>query len=412
MKDIIKKYTCRLCNSKKLSRLFNLCKTPLANNLAFNKNSSLTAKKFPLNLMICNSCKHVQLEHVVNANNLYKKYFYMSGISASFTKHFENFANELSKNNKKTYKTKVLEIGSNDCTLLNFFKKNNCITVGIEPAKNLWIKTKYRHHIINGFYNSKINNTLKKKYGFFDIIVANNVFAHIDNLKLVFNLLKKVMHQRTIIVVEISYLLDVIKKNLFDTIYHEHLDYHSIKPINQFLKSLDLKIINIKKLNIHGGSVRLYITKTSNEFINNKKILNKLLQEEKNNGLYKKLTYKKFFKDLYNQKKNLKNFFTQYKNYKIYGYGAPAKAVTLINFFQLNHNNINLLVDDSKIKQKKYIPGTEIKIYDAKVLESSPPDIIMILAWNVYEDIIKKIKKYKKIKFAIVPLPKFKVIKL
>ena len=253
MKDIIKKYTCRLCNSKKLSRLFNLCKTPLANNLAFNKNSSLTAKKFPLNLMICNSCKHVQLEHVVNANNLYKKYFYMSGISASFTKHFENFANELSKNNKKTYKTKVLEIGSNDCTLLNFFKKNNCITVGIEPAKNLWIKTKYRHHIINGFYNSKINNTLKKKYGFFDIIVANNVFAHIDNLKLVFNLLKKVMHQRTIIVVEISYLLDVIFEFFYkDNLLDKNIYFHHQKLVSSFLLNNYILIQkNLPDLNYH-----------------------------------------------------------------------------------------------------------------------------------------------------------------
>ena len=261
MNYIIKKKECRLCGSSRLIRLFNLCNSPLANNLAVTKKTSLEANYFPLNLMFCNNCKHVQLEHVINPKKPYFNYLYMTGISNQFRIHFKDYAYSVLKKFNYSSNPKVLEIGSNDCTLLNYFKENNCKTVGIEPAKNLWKKTKNNHEIINSFYNKKINNYLKKKYVSFDIIIGNNVFAHIDQIKSTFISLKELMHDQSVIVLEVSYLLDVINKKLFDTIYHEHLDYHSITPLIPFFKKIGFKIIDAKRITMHGGSIRLCIAK-------------------------------------------------------------------------------------------------------------------------------------------------------
>ena len=412
MPQIKKKKDCRLCGSKKIRNIFNLCNSPLANNLSINIKTSLKTKKYPLNLMICKNCKHVQLGHVVNEKKLYKNYFYMTGISKQFRDHFKNYADSTLKLFNANSNLKILEIGSNDCTLLDNFKKKRFTTVGIEPATNLWRLTKNRHKIINGFYDKKTNIKLLKKYKSFDIILANNVFAHIDNIKQIFLLLKKLMHDKSIIIFEVSYLLDVIKKKLFDTIYHEHLDYHSIEPLVSFFKKIDLKIIDLKKISTHGGSIRIYIAKNSTVRLVKTKKIYTFIENEKKNGVNKESTIVKMFNKLEVEKFKLENFFQKIKGNVVYGYGAPAKAVTLINYFNLNEENINLIIDDSKLKQNKYIPGSKIIITNSRILYSKPPKYIIILAWNIYKDILAKLKNFKNIGYIVIPLPKFRLIKL
>ena len=362
--------------------------------------------------MICKNCKHVQLGHVVNEKKLYKNYFYMTGISKQFRDHFKNYADSTLKLFNANSNLKILEIGSNDCTLLDNFKKKRFTTVGIEPATNLWRLTKNRHKIINGFYDKKTNIKLLKKYKSFDIILANNVFAHIDNIKQIFLLLKKLMHDKSIIIFEVSYLLDVIKKKLFDTIYHEHLDYHSIEPLVSFFKKIDLKIIDLKKISTHGGSIRVYIAKNSTVRLAKTKKIYTFIKNEKKNGVNKESTIVKMFNKLEVEKFKLENFFQKIKGNVVYGYGAPAKAVTLINYFNLNEENINLIIDDSKLKQNKYIPGSKIIITNSRILYSKPPKYIIILAWNIYKDILAKLKNFKNIGYIVIPLPKFRLIKL
>ena len=406
------KKRCRLCNSVNLTKIVNLCNSPLANNLALTEKDSLKENYFPLNLMFCTNCKHVQLQHVINANKLYKNYLYMTGVSNQFKIHFQNYAKIALKKFKKNDNINILEIGSNDCTLLDFFKSTKCKTVGVEPAKNLWQKTKRRHKIINSFYDKKTNAILMKNYSSFDLILANNVFAHIDDLSSTFKLLKDLMHNDSIIIFEVSYLLDVLRKKLFDTIYHEHLDYHSVMPLIPFFNKMQLKIIDLENVSMHGGSIRVFVTKKKSKRVVNHNKINRLIKQEKNYGLNNKITFTDFYKKIKKEKSSLESFFNKIKDDKVYCYGAPAKAVTLINFFELNHNNINLIVDDSKLKQKRYIPGTKIKIYNSKILNTKPPKYIIILAWNVYKDIVNKLKKYNKIKYIVIPLPKFKLIKL
>jgi len=406
------KKRCRLCDSIDLVRVINLCNSPLANNLALTKKDSLKSNFFPLNIMLCKKCKHVQLQHVINAKALYSNYLYMTGVSNEFKIHFKNYSKTALKKINKQKDINILEIGSNDCTLLDYFNTKKYNTVGIEPANNLWQKTRKRHKIINGFYNAKTNKILKKNYSSFDLIFANNVFAHIDDLKSVFKLLTSIMHNNSLVIFEVSYLLDLIRKKLFDTIYHEHLDYHSITPLIAFFNKLHLKIIDIQKIPMHGGSIRVFVAKKKSRRIINHKKINKFIKQEDKYKLKHLSTFINFSNKIEEEKNKLSNFFNKIGNYRIYGYGAPAKAVTLINFFNLNQKNINLIIDDSKLKQKKYIPGSKIKIYNSKILKTKPPKYIVILAWNVYKDILNKIKKYDEIEYAIIPLPKFKIIKL
>ena len=412
MPQIKKKKDCRLCGSKKIRNIFNLCNSPLANNLSININTSLKTKKYPLNLMICKNCKHVQLGHVVNEKKLYKNYFYMTGISKQFRDHFKNYADSTLKLFNANSNLKILEIGSNDCTLLDNFKNKKFTTVGIEPATNLWQLTRNRHKIINGFYDKNTNIRLLKKYKSFDVILANNVFAHIDNIKQVFLLLKKLMHDKSIIIFEVSYFLDVIKKKLFDTIYHEHLDYHSVEPLVSFFKKIDLKIIDLKRISTHGGSIRVYIAKNSTVRLSKTKKIYTFIENEKKIGVNKESAIIKMFNKLELEKFKLERFFQKIKGNVVYGYGAPAKAVTLINYFNLNEENINLIIDDSKLKQNKYIPGSKIIITNSKILYSKPPKYIIILAWNIYKDILEKLKNFKNIDYIVIPLPKFRLIKL
>ena len=412
MKSIIKK-NCRLCNSNRIIKLFNLCDSPLANNLALTKKESLNLKYFPLNLMFCMNCKHIQLQNVIKAEFLYSKYLYMTGVSKQFKNHFKDYSQKIIKEFQIKNKLKILEIGSNDCTLLDYFKKKNHTTIGVEPAKNLWALTNHKHQIYNSFYNEKINQKIKKKYKSVDLIIANNVFAHIDNLKNTFQSLKKILHNEGLITFEVSYLLDVIKFKLFDTIYHEHLDYHSIIPLDKFFKKINFKIINIEKIKTHGGSIRVTLAKKISKRTSNLKKINKLILKEKQNKLDQKSTFLKFFNNIEKEKNRLKLFFKNIQNENIYGYGAPAKAVTLVNYFGLGKTNFKFIIDDSNLKQNKYLPGTEIKIINSKILYSNKEDkVIFILAWNVYEDIMKKIKNYNNIKYAIVPFPKLKIFKL
>ena len=412
MKYIVQKKKCRLCASKKILKVFELCESPLANNLYNNIKSSLNADYFPLNLMLCKNCYHLQLEHVVNSKELFSNYFYMTGISRGFKIHFKKFADDIIKKLGKSSIKNVLEIGSNDCLLLDYFKQKGCKTVGVEPATNLYNLTKKKHRIYNSFYNLKTNKKLIKNFNSFDLILANNVFAHIDNLKLVFSLLKKLMKNKSFIVFEVSYLIDVLNKKLFDTIYHEHLDYHAITPLFPFFQNLKLKIVDIENIPSHGGSIRIYVTKKGNKAKVNKIKLHNFINKEKKIGIKNVETYKKFYNNLIFQRKKIKQYFLKIKGEVVYGYGAPAKAVTMLNFFQLNHKNIKLIIDDSQLKQNKYIPGTKIKICDSKILLSKPPKFIIILAWNLYKDILPRIIKNKELKYIIIPFPNFRIIKI
>ena len=414
-KDCITIKYCRLCNSRKLKKVFDLGKTPLANSYSYEKKSK-KLKRYPLNLNLCDSCGHLQLGHSIKPEKMFRNYLYKTNTSKKNFLHFKNYAKEVSKFFKKK-KIKILDIASNDGTFLGFFNKRNFIRLGIDPAKNLK-KLANRKGIkqIDNFFTKKISNDIKKKYGQFDIITANHVCAHVENLNDFFSGVQNLLTHNGVFIFEVSYRKCVLQKNTFDTIYHEHLDYHALFPISKFIKKFKLKLINFKITDAQGGSLRVYVSKNS-KFKYQKKIDKQLLIERKKFKLFNINTYKKFEKEINKCKKKLNIILKEFnkKNYRIAGYGAAAKTTTLLNYFELSEkNNIKFIFDDNKLKHGLCLPGTSIKILSPNFLNSKEIDILIIFAWNYSDVIIKNIRK--KISFIkrggqfLVPFPKPKII--
>ena len=414
-KDCVLLKCCRLCGNKDIIRVFNLGYTPLANSYS-NKNVSSKLKKYPLGLNLCNGCGHLQLSHSVKPEKMFSNYLYKTNTSYKNFLHFKNYANKIKKKFSRKG-DKILDIASNDGTFLNFFNKKKFFRVGIDPAKNLKKLTTNRGIIqIDDFFTEKTSFKIRKKYQKFDIITANHVCAHVENLNDFFRGVKNLLKDDGIFIFEVSYRGSVLKKNTFDTIYHEHLDYHALSPISKFIKKFNLKLFDFEITEAQGGSLRVYVSKNL-RIRNKKKINNQLIKEKKIYKLFNINTYKIFREKINNCKVQLQRILKDFdkKNYNIAGYGAAAKTTTLLNYFNLNkHKTIKFIFDDNKLKQGLYLPGTQIKILDPRYLFRENLDILIIFAWN-YSDIIiknikKKLKKKKSLKF-LVPFPKPKILK-
>ena len=394
---------CRLCNFNSFNNIIKLNPTPPANNLT-NRKSDLS-KSTPLEVVKCKKCSHVQLRHLVNEDILFKNYNYRTGLSSEFNVHFKNFTKRY---NKILSKGSILEIGSNDATLLNHLSEINENCFGIEPTRNFNKFYKKNIKLVNGFFNS---SNSKKLYnlnkGPFNIIIANNVFAHIEKIQDFTKNISKIMGQNSIFIFEVSYLGDVIKNNYFDTIYHEHMSYHSLQPLIRFFKKYDLNLVDAERIKTHGGSIRAFVSKSTKT----KKSLRlkKLISDERKMRLDKLDTFKVFEKSILNNKKKIINILNKYKNkgYTICGFTAPAKATSLIHFYEIQRF-INCIYDDNGLKQNKYIPGTDIVIKKPKKTKSNSQIIPIIFAWNIQKQIIKKCMEYN-YKKIILPLPHAKI---
>ncbi len=411
-KFIIRK-NCVLCGSKSLKEVLNFKKTPLANSYVSNKNSREIF--FPLVCIHCDNCKHLQLKHLVNPKLLFENYLYVSGTSPVLIDHFKNyFLKILRKKKLNLKKDKILDIACNDGTFLNFFvKKGFSNVVGIEPAKNLReLNTKKKIDIITNFFSFKNSFKIKKKYKSFKIITANNVMAHVPDIRDFSLGVKNILSKDGLFIFEVSYLKNVIEKLTFDTIYHEHMSYHALAPLEIFFESIDMKLIDFDLVKAQGGSIRVYV---GHKNLNaNKKKIRRQINIEKKMGLLDRNIYKLYFRRITEQRNKIKKLIDKkiLNNQKVLiGYGAPAKVTTFAYAFNLSKKHIKFIVDDNDLKQGKFTPGKNIKIIKFDDLKDLDFNYIIILAWNFADPIIQKLKKLiKKKKFKIiVPFPKLKI---
>tara|TARA_B100001057_G_scaffold168297_2_gene169042 strand:+ start:1908 stop:4451 length:2544 start_codon:yes stop_codon:yes gene_type:complete len=378
------KFDCRSCGEKKLKRVISLGYQPLANNLLKNKNDK--ADLYPLEMNYCPACHNCQLSISVDPKKMFSNYLYTSSTSKLFRDHFskaaKKYIKEFKLNSKKSY---IIDIGSNDGIALKPFKDLGYKNIlGIEPAKNLAkLANKKKIKTFNGFLN--IKNLKKIKKGA-NIILASNVFAHSDNLKEMAECMKKLLKKDGTIIIEVQYLLNTLKDLTFDNIYHEHYNYWSLTSLVNFFRQFKLEIYKAEKINTHGGSIRIYI---KNKKVKIDKTVKSLLKEEERFGLKKYSTYKNFANKIYKMRSNVvKNLDRLKKDNKvIVGYGAPAKATTALNFFGIN-NQIDFIVEDNKLKHSKFIPGVKIPIFSKTKIKSKLP-LILVLAWNFFDDIKK-----------------------
>ena len=402
---------CTLCKASNLKIVLKFGKTPLANSYPEKKKVEFFS---PLTVVLCKSCGHSQLRELVNPSTIFSNYLYVSGTSNVLRKHFEDYANKMIKKFDLKKKDLILDIACNDGTFLeNFTKKKFSNVVGVEPAKNLRNLNKRKKIKINTlFFNYKNSFFLKNKYQKFKLITANNVCAHIPDVDNFFKGVKNILDDNGIFVFEVSYLLDVINKLTFDTIYHEHMSYHAIRPLIKFAKKNNLQVFDFDLVKAQGGSIRVYVSHLGRKKVNNIKIKSQIVLEN-NKGLFSERLYDNYMKRINNQKNILSKILKSLKKQKkkIIGFGAPAKLTTFSYKFNINNKIVPFAVDDNYLKQNRYSPGKNIKIISYKNLKNKRFDAIMIFAWNFAESIITRINKDFKDKLIIVPFPKVKIIK-
>jgi nucleoside-diphosphate-sugar epimerase/quercetin dioxygenase-like cupin family protein/SAM-dependent methyltransferase len=380
------KYECRCCYGKKLERIFSFGYLPLANNLLDREKENF--EQYPLELNYCPNCFNCQLSYVVDPNKLFKNYLYLSSVSNSFQNHFIEAANEYIKEFGLTpEKSFVLDIGSNDgVALIPFKEKNFNNLLGIEPAKNLSeISIKKGIPTLNTFFNKEILKNIKNN---FDLILLSNVFAHSDQIEEIIETAVKLLNKKGVIIIEVQYLLNTIKDLTFDNIYHEHVNYWSLTSLKFFLNKFNLEIFKALKINTHGGSLRIYVAQ-SNVFSVEKNV-EEILDEEIIFGIKNVEIFKEFSRKISIVKNNVKKNFNLLKEkYKqIYGYGAPAKASTLLNFFNISEGIVNI-IEDNHLKVSKYIPGTSVEIINKDDCKELNIDCLIVFAWNFFEEIKK-----------------------
>ena len=403
---------CRLCGSQNLSSVLKFEPTPPANAFVTIEEQKTEQVCYPLELNFCNDCFHIQLLDVVNPKTLFENYVYVSGTSSVFIKHFEDYAKYIIKNYSPPKNSLILDIGSNDGTLLQFFKNNSYSVLGIDPAKRIANNASSNGiETLNDFFNYDLSVKIRQKYGSLSVITANNVFAHIDDLTGFVKGIHHLLSKNGIFVFEVSYLLDVITKTLFDMTYHEHLSYHSVISLIPFFKKNGLELIDVIKTNVHGGSIRGIVQLKGGPH-KIKDSVQKSIEGELTAKLDKESTYKKFGVNIENQKIELSTLLKKIKdeNKTIAGFGAPAKSTTLLYHFNIDSTIIDYIVDDNELKQNLYSPGKHIPIVSSKNIYEKKPDYLLILAWNFAESIIKNHEKFKEQggKF-IIPLPSLKI---
>ena len=405
--DVFHKKKCRLCDSNKLKTVYPLNPQPIGDD--YVKSKSKKQKLYPLNLVLCSKCKFVQLSHVLNPDIVYGKYLYVTQTSSGLPEHFRSLVSHLFKKKIIQRDFKVLEIGSNDGTLLNFIKSYGCKVLGVDPARELANKTKCK--TIIGKFNSKLSKKIKRDNGPLDLIIANNVIANIDDLNDVFKGISSLLKKSGYFVMETFSLKGVVEKNLLDNIYHEHLSYFTIKSLIKFAKKFGLHIFSADHLPVKGGSIRFIFSREKKKI--NQYSLKKNILIEKKLGLGSFSSFKKLKSKNNLLKKKITSFIRSKKktSRKFVGYGASIGTTTLLYEFGLGKTITNLF-DDEKRRHNLYSPGHKIKVLNPKKIKSMEKFYIIIFAWRYAKIILKKSKKYiKKDDIFIIPFPKFKILK-
>jgi len=406
---IIKK--CRNCSDTHLVYLFTL------GNLSFTGKFPTKSQKIPkakLTLVMCKSCKLVQLDRNFNRNYLYgKDYGYRTGINRTMTEHVQSVTKMARKKIKLIPGDAVLDIASNDATLLKSYKDKSIITVGVDPIINKYKKyyLKISYSFSNFFSEKILPKVLKNKK--FKIITALSMFYDLPKPNIFLNDIKKILHKDGIFILEHADLYSIYKNNVFDTICHEHLEYYSSTVIFNMIKKHNLEVFDHKFNDVNGGSSQYFICHKNSKFRINKKRIKKIIDLKKKFKLTNVSVYKKFYKKIMIIKNQLNSKIEEInkKNQVIHGYGASTKGNVLLQYFNINHKNLQCIAERNPKKFNKFTPGTKIKIVSEENSRKKMPNYYLVLPWHFKNEILKREKKIraKGCKF-IFPLPTLTVV--
>tara|TARA_R100001463_G_scaffold5620_2_gene19065 strand:- start:12 stop:1238 length:1227 start_codon:yes stop_codon:yes gene_type:complete len=398
LENSIKREKCAGCDSDNFSVIYNFGNIPLAGSFPLEADRK-NIKTYPLSIIMCNDCKLVQTDTLIKPEVLFKDYRYIS--SVGMQKHFNSYADWLV--NKEGVKPidNILEFGCNDGPLLDALRHRGIHnTIGIDPATNIVkLGVEKGLNIKNDFFNYDyvVKNRWENTY---DYVLASNTFAHITDINSVVKGVHSCLNKDGKFIFEVQYLVDLVDKFQFDFMYHEHLYYYTVTSLSHLLSKHGLKIIDVERVPIHSGSLRVIATKNTSINANSK--VNELIQLEYN---YHDLS--NFSLSIENSLKDLKLFLNENKNKKIIGYGASGRANVVVGTLDLDETNINYIIDESPERYNRYTSNGKIPIYPPEYIDADV-DFILIFAWNFADMIIEK-TKHLGIPY-VIPFPKIKII--
>jgi len=405
---------CRHCRAFLKHIFLDLGFLPLSNAYLTKNNLSKTEISYPLKVFVCDQCWLVQTEDYTNSKELFTaQYAYFSSTSTSWLLHAKNYADKMIKELKLNSQSYVIELASNDGYLLKNFLAANVPCLGIEPtvgtadaAKRIGIP------VLCKFFNKDLGHKLSLDKKKADLVIGNNVYAHVPDINDFTMGLKEILKKNGTITLEFPHLMRLIENTQFDTIYHEHFSYLSLYTVCRIFEKIGLRIFNVEQLNTHGGSLRIYGCHFDDDRKTQKSV-SLLLQEEKKRRLQKIETYQNFQIRVDKIKKNLIKFLLEQKDKgkKVVAYGAAAKGNTLLNYAGIKTDLLPFVFDAAPAKQGFFMPGSHIPISSPKYLAAAKPDYVLILPWNIAPEIRKQneILEKKGVRFMIA-VPDLKIL--
>jgi hypothetical protein len=399
---------CRLCGSAALERVIALTATPPANALVGVERLGEAQARYPLDVYRCGACTHLQLLDIVDPKELFSTYLYVSGTSPVMVDYLAGQARAIIARLGLKPGDLVVEIGANDGTLLRFFRDAGMRVVGVDPAANIAPDDPGIEAIV-AFFDSGVARRIVAGHGPAAAVVAYNVCAHIDDLDEIVRGVRELIGERGHFVFEVGYLLDVYRKTLFDTIYHEHVDYHRVEPLRAYFARHGLRLLHAERSDIQGGALVGTVGSPAEPEDASVEVLIRLEREA---GLHRAETFLRYADGIARRRTELTALLRGLKaaGRTIAAYGAPAKATTLMYHFGLDASVIDYIVDDNPLKQGLFTPGLHVPVLATTALYERRPDYVLVLAWNFADSIIAKHRAYAgDAGRFIVPLPDLRI---
>ncbi len=386
---------CRFCQTELCQVLVDLTSAPPSNSFLSLEELNMPEIFYPLKVYVCDSCFLVQLEEFKTFDSIFNNsYVYFSSYSISWLEHARRYTHMMVDRFGFSENSQVIEIASNDGYLLQFFKELNIPVLGIEPTKNTAEVARAKGiESINDFFGRKLATELVKINIKADLLLGNNVLAHVPDIVDFVSGMKLVLKDDGVITMEFPHLLQMIEHNEFDTIYHEHFSYLSFYTTKKIFESQGLELFDVEEIPTHGGSLRIYAKHKEDTTKAISENVTVLLKKELTKGINTLQYYLGFQHRVLEVKHKFIDFIVEKKleGKKIAAYGAAAKGNTLINFCGLKSNEIDFVVDANPHKQNKWLPGSHIPVVSEENLWKEKPDYVVILPWNLKQEIVKKI---------------------
>lgn len=393
----VRRTTCRICDGDNLHSILNLGRQPLANAF-LDPDADLNAEpRYPLELFYCDSCSLVQLLDVVDPEVLFRNYIYVSGTSDGMRGHFDAYAAEVTAERGLTADSTVLEVASNDGTLLKGFQRRGIGVIGIEPATNVAQRANDEGvATINEFFTQQVVDELLLEKGPVDAVVGNNVLAHVDGSVPFLRAAAVAIKAGGVVVVEVPYVVDMLDGLEYDTVYHEHLCYFSVTALDHLFRRAGLAIYRIDRTPVHGGSIRVWAMKTAAK--SGRDVVEAYLEQERECGLVGLERYQQFARRVEDNRVAILDLLKGLRRdgFSLGAYGAPAKGNTLLNFCGIGTDLVPFTVDRSLLKVGKLTPGMHLPVLPAEALVERAPDFALILAWNFADEIMEQQAAYRR----------------